>query len=107
MDPRSDVLQDPDNWARASHRAKARFIDLSAAPDLDIWRNALESPSKDAPSALLPQARNRDAPRSQREGPRRRCGPGGPNRTRVGHGATKHARTITNAVELQRKDGTP
>ncbi|WP_039932402.1 glycosyltransferase family 4 protein [Streptomyces viridochromogenes] len=36
-------LRDPGNWARASRRAKARSIELSAAPDLDIWCDAVES----------------------------------------------------------------
>lgn len=43
-------LQDPDNWARASRRAKARSIELSAAPDLDIWCDAIESLGKSRPS---------------------------------------------------------
>ncbi|MEW1660108.1 glycosyltransferase family 4 protein [Streptomyces sp. NPDC093707] len=37
------ALKDPKNWARASHRAKARSRQLSAAPDLDIWCDAVES----------------------------------------------------------------
>ncbi|GHE00326.1 glycosyl transferase family 1 [Streptomyces alanosinicus] len=36
-------LKDPDNWARASRRAKARSRELSAAPDLDNWCDAVES----------------------------------------------------------------
>ncbi|MGW8375428.1 glycosyltransferase family 4 protein [Streptomyces sp. ODS28] len=36
-------LKDPQNWARASHRGKARSRELSAAPDLDIWCDAVES----------------------------------------------------------------
>jgi glycosyltransferase involved in cell wall biosynthesis len=36
-------LRDPGNWAQASRRAKARSIELSAAPDLDIWCDAVES----------------------------------------------------------------
>ncbi|WP_327359994.1 glycosyltransferase family 4 protein [Streptomyces sp. NBC_01296] len=39
-------LRDPANWARASRRAQARSIELSAAPDLDIWCDAVESLSK-------------------------------------------------------------
>ncbi|MGI5466251.1 glycosyltransferase family 4 protein [Streptomyces sp. CA-132043] len=36
-------LRDPTNWARASRRAVARSHQLSAAPDLDIWCDAVES----------------------------------------------------------------
>ncbi|WP_449479048.1 glycosyltransferase family 4 protein [Streptomyces abikoensis] len=36
-------LKDPTNWARASHRAKARSRELSAACDLDLWCDAVES----------------------------------------------------------------
>ncbi|MBD0741470.1 hypothetical protein [Streptomyces sp. CBMA152] len=36
-------LKDPRNWARASHRAKARSRELSAVPDLDICCEAVES----------------------------------------------------------------
>ncbi|PTM86549.1 glycosyltransferase family 4 protein [Streptomyces spinosirectus] len=39
-------LRDPDNWARASRRAKARSIELSAAPDLDLWSDAVEALSR-------------------------------------------------------------
>lgn len=37
------TLRDPDNWARASRRAKARSAELSAAPDLEEWCDAVES----------------------------------------------------------------
>ncbi|MFE4514852.1 glycosyltransferase family 4 protein [Kitasatospora sp. NPDC056783] len=36
-------LRDPDTWARASRRALARSAELSAAPDLDLWCEAIES----------------------------------------------------------------
>ncbi|WP_380282437.1 glycosyltransferase family 4 protein [Kitasatospora purpeofusca] len=36
-------LRDPKNWARASRRAKVRSDELSAAPDLGIWCDAVES----------------------------------------------------------------
>ncbi|MEV0375839.1 glycosyltransferase family 4 protein [Streptomyces sp. NPDC050636] len=36
-------LRDPTIWARASRRAKARSNELSAAPDLDVWCDAVES----------------------------------------------------------------
>lgn len=36
-------LENPDNWARASHRAQARSLELSATPDLDLWCDAIES----------------------------------------------------------------
>ncbi|MGX8909245.1 glycosyltransferase family 4 protein [Streptomyces netropsis] len=36
-------LRDPKNWARASRRAKARSAELSAAPDLGLWCDAVES----------------------------------------------------------------
>ncbi|WP_312024628.1 glycosyltransferase family 4 protein [Streptomyces sp. WAC 06783] len=36
-------LRDPDTWARASRRATARSKELSAAPDLDLWCEAIES----------------------------------------------------------------
>jgi glycosyltransferase involved in cell wall biosynthesis len=36
-------LRDPENWARASRRAKARSDELSANPDLDTWCDAVES----------------------------------------------------------------
>nr|WP_086805084.1 glycosyltransferase family 4 protein [Streptomyces caniscabiei] len=42
-------LRDPDTWARASRRAKARSLELSAAPDLDIWCDAIESLSTASP----------------------------------------------------------
>ncbi|MEV7739883.1 hypothetical protein AB0O75_49060 [Streptomyces sp. NPDC088921] len=43
-------LKDPDNWARASHRAKARSLELSAAPDLEMWCDAIESLGTSRPS---------------------------------------------------------
>ncbi|MGW2368504.1 glycosyltransferase family 4 protein [Streptomyces sp. NPDC001667] len=36
-------LKDPDTWARASRRARARSAELSAVPDLDTWCDAIES----------------------------------------------------------------
>ncbi|MDX3733747.1 glycosyltransferase family 4 protein [Streptomyces caniscabiei] len=42
-------LRDPDTWARASRRARARSLELSAAPDLDIWCDAIESLSTVSP----------------------------------------------------------
>ncbi|MFJ8387691.1 glycosyltransferase family 4 protein [Streptomyces sp. NPDC094438] len=36
-------LRDPKNWAKASHRAKARSYELSSAPDLANWCDAVES----------------------------------------------------------------
>ncbi|WP_407699387.1 glycosyltransferase, partial [Streptomyces alkaliphilus] len=36
-------LRDPDTWARASHRALARSEELSAAPDLALWCEAVET----------------------------------------------------------------
>ncbi|WP_435260445.1 glycosyltransferase family 4 protein [Streptomyces sp. 1222.5] len=36
-------LQDPDTWTRASRRALARSDELSAAPDLDLWCDAVEA----------------------------------------------------------------
>jgi glycosyltransferase involved in cell wall biosynthesis len=36
-------LRDPQVWARASRRAKARSRELSAAPDLDLWCEAVEA----------------------------------------------------------------
>ncbi|MDF2269349.1 glycosyltransferase family 4 protein [Streptomyces coacervatus] len=36
-------LSDPDNWEKASHRAKARSAELSATRDLDTWCDAIES----------------------------------------------------------------
>ncbi|WP_235484580.1 glycosyltransferase family 4 protein [Streptomyces roseoverticillatus] len=36
-------LRDPENWASASRRAKARSNELSAAPDLDLWCETVES----------------------------------------------------------------
>lgn len=43
-------LRDPDNWARASRRAMARSTELSAAADLDIWCDAIESLGTSRPS---------------------------------------------------------
>ncbi len=37
------ALRDPANWAQASLRAKARSLELSAAPDLDQWCDAVET----------------------------------------------------------------
>ncbi|MFG3155388.1 glycosyltransferase family 4 protein [Streptomyces sp. NPDC048219] len=37
------ALQDPATWMQASLRAKARSIELSAAPDLDQWCDAVEA----------------------------------------------------------------
>jgi glycosyltransferase involved in cell wall biosynthesis len=36
-------LRHPENWERASRRAKARSAELSANPDLDLWCEAVES----------------------------------------------------------------
>ncbi|MEV0117240.1 glycosyltransferase family 4 protein [Streptomyces sp. NPDC050844] len=36
-------LRDPTNWERASRRARARSDELSAAPDLDLWCETVES----------------------------------------------------------------
>ena len=50
-------LQDPENWARASHRAKARSIELSTTPDLDLWCDAIESlTSAHTPNSLRQRA---------------------------------------------------
>lgn len=46
-------LRDPANWARASRRAKARSIELSAAPDLDIWCDTVESLWKTSPRSSI------------------------------------------------------
>lgn len=72
-------LRDPDNWARASRRAKARSGELSSAPDLDIWCDAVES--------LTTTTRTRN-------GSRRRD-----------IGTLVDAGEMT--VDLQRKEGTP
>lgn len=42
-------LRDPTAWALASRRAKARSLELSAAPDLDIWCDAVEALGRTSP----------------------------------------------------------
>ncbi|MBP2401657.1 glycosyltransferase family 4 protein [Streptomyces syringium] len=37
------TLKDPQNWARASRRAKARSDELTKSPELDVWCEAIES----------------------------------------------------------------
>ncbi|GGP35110.1 glycosyltransferase family 4 protein [Streptomyces abikoensis] len=37
------ALRDPENWEKASRRAKARSAELSATPDLGLWCDAVES----------------------------------------------------------------
>ena len=47
-------LKDPDTWARASRRARARSLELSAAPDLDLWCDAIESLPGTRPRREIP-----------------------------------------------------
>lgn len=55
-----DSLRDPDTWARASRRARARSDELSAARDLDLWCEAVESlggprSGRTAPAGAVPR----------------------------------------------------
>ncbi|MEU3662460.1 glycosyltransferase family 4 protein [Streptomyces sp. NPDC032940] len=44
-----DSLRDPDTWARASRRARARSDELSAASDLELWCEAVASLGQSLP----------------------------------------------------------
>ncbi len=94
-------LQDPDNWARASRRAKARSIELSAALDLDLWCDAVESLAR----TRIPNGFRRRALGTVVDASEMGRGPGSDAAARktephVRHGAAEHGRTTTNSVDL-------
>ncbi|MFI0776148.1 glycosyltransferase family 4 protein [Streptomyces sp. NPDC021212] len=94
-------LKDPDTWARASRRAKARSIELSAAPDLDLWCDAVEALAKTrrpngyrgrALGTLVDAGEMGRSPGS--DAAAQKAEP------HVRHGAAAHGRTVANSVDL-------
>ncbi|MER7023868.1 glycosyltransferase [Streptomyces sp. NPDC000404] len=79
-------LRDPDTWARASRRALERSAELSAAHDLDLWCEAIESLEGNRRHAA---SAGRTVPPSADAGP---AGPGPEDDRAVGDGTPAEGR---------------
>ncbi|KAA6215530.1 glycosyltransferase [Streptomyces albofaciens JCM 4342] len=106
-------LRDPAIWSRLSQRAKARSRELSAAPDVDLWCDAIEALAKTR-TAIGPPATTRLP-----TGPRRRTvgaligalgtslRPARTGRAGSAHRAAQPERTTTEPGDPRRKGSTP
>jgi hypothetical protein len=102
------ALQDPVNWARASRRAKARSVELSAAPDLDNWCDAVEALGVTKPEKTYtrrPIGTLVDAAEICRSFDGQAAAPNA-KRTHILRRAAELPNTTTLTANLQRRDGT-